>query len=58
MVDTEHFIKEVKRRSVLWDPNHADYNQRNPKFAAWEEVSANLYVDWGDLSNYDKFSKG
>lgn len=57
-IDSEHLITEVKRRPVLWDQNHKYYNQRNAKLLAWQEVFANLIVDWADMSKYDRFGKG
>ncbi|XP_054262521.1 uncharacterized protein LOC128986273 [Macrosteles quadrilineatus] len=57
-IDSEHLITEVKRRPVLWDQNHKYYNQRNAKLLAWQEVFANLIVDWTDMSKYDRFGKG
>ncbi|KAG8332454.1 hypothetical protein J6590_022666 [Homalodisca vitripennis] len=55
--DIKHLIGEVKRHPVLWDTTHPDYNHRQPKALAWEEVTVNLFVDSLNWSNYEKFGK-
>lgn len=56
--DVEQFIQEVKNRPVLWNSKHPNYNHRQAKTSAWEEVALNLYLDSENWSNYDKFGKG
>lgn len=51
---TEKLIKEIYKRSCIWDP--ADVNHLNKEMLTnmWTEIAENLYSDWHTLSSFDK----
>lgn len=58
MFDNVLFISEIRKHPELWDPNHEEFNHRQAKQSAWEEVATNTFSDSENWSNYDKFGKG
>lgn len=53
--DTKRFIREIRKRSSIWNARSADYNDRALKIQQWEEV-VNIYG--ADLSIQDKKELG
>ncbi|CAG9771658.1 unnamed protein product [Ceutorhynchus assimilis] len=43
-VDTEHLLKLVAERSILWDRRRSDYKNKNLTDTGWHEVCCKLFV--------------
>ncbi|XP_076236461.1 uncharacterized protein LOC143180551 [Calliopsis andreniformis] len=54
MFDTEKFIEEIQKRPAIYDVNRSEYNDRNAKMAAWDEVCQVMVPNWARLTNEEK----
>ncbi|XP_014604754.1 PREDICTED: uncharacterized protein LOC106787151 [Polistes canadensis] len=54
MFDTEKFIKEIEKRPAIYDTNRSEYNDRNAKMSAWEEVFQVMVPNWWRLSDEER----
>ncbi|KAI4479485.1 hypothetical protein M0804_010882 [Polistes exclamans] len=58
MFDTEKFIKEIEKRPAIYDTNRSEYNDRNAKMSAWEEVFQVMVPNWWRLSDEERNMEG
>ncbi|XP_011868102.1 PREDICTED: uncharacterized protein LOC105562142 [Vollenhovia emeryi] len=54
MFDTERFIEEIERRPAIYDVNRGEYNDRNAKMTAWDEVCQVMVPNWARLSDEER----
>ncbi|KAL0111825.1 hypothetical protein PUN28_013188 [Cardiocondyla obscurior] len=54
MFDTERFIEEIERRPAIYDVNRGEYNDRNAKMTAWDEVCQVMVPNWACLSDEER----
>ncbi|KAL2748380.1 hypothetical protein V1477_003023 [Vespula maculifrons] len=54
MFDTERFIEEIEKRPAIYDVNRSEYNDRNAKMSAWEEVCQVMVPNWTRLSDEER----
>ncbi|XP_043488138.1 uncharacterized protein LOC122515046 [Polistes fuscatus] len=54
MFDTEKFIQEIEKRPAIYDVNRSEYNNRNAKMSAWEEVCQVMVPNWWRLSDEER----
>ncbi|XP_015179487.1 PREDICTED: uncharacterized protein LOC107068011 isoform X2 [Polistes dominula] len=54
MFDTEKFIEEIEKRPAIYDVNRCEYNDRNAKMRAWEEVCQVMVPNWWRLSDEER----
>nr|KAF7396836.1 hypothetical protein H0235_016373 [Vespula pensylvanica] len=58
MFDTERFIEEIEKRPAIYDVNRSEYNDRNAKMSAWEEVCQVMVPNWTRLSDEERNMEG
>ncbi|XP_020296913.1 uncharacterized protein LOC109861604 isoform X1 [Pseudomyrmex gracilis] len=54
MFDTERFIEEIQRRPAIYDVKRGEYNDRNAKMTAWDEVCQVMVPNWAHLTDEDR----
>ncbi|EZA53972.1 hypothetical protein DMN91_012090 [Ooceraea biroi] len=54
MFDTEKFIEEIERRPAIYDVNRGEYNDRNAKMTAWDEVCQVMVPNWARLTDEER----
>ncbi|XP_018375138.1 PREDICTED: uncharacterized protein LOC108768929 [Trachymyrmex cornetzi] len=54
MFDTERFIEEIERRPAIYDVNRGEYNDRNAKMTAWDEVCQVMVPNWARLTDEER----
>lgn len=54
MFDTEKFIEEIQKRPAIYDVNRSEYNDRNAKMTAWDEVCQVMVPTWPRLTNEER----
>lgn len=58
MFDTERFIEEIERRPAIYDVNRGEYNDRNAKMTAWDEVCQVMVPNWARLTDEERNVEG
>lgn len=58
MFDTERFIEEIERRPAIYDVNRGEYNDRNAKMTAWDEVCQVMVPNWARLTDEERNAEG
>lgn len=58
MFDTKKFIVEVKRRPAIYDTKCLQYNDRNAKSKAWQEVCKAVQPEWDKMDDEEKVVEG
>lgn len=58
MFDTERFIEEIQRRPAIYDVKRGEYNDRNAKMTAWDEVCQVMVPNWAHLTDEDRNIQG
>ncbi|XP_076675993.1 uncharacterized protein LOC143373067 isoform X1 [Andrena cerasifolii] len=54
MFDTEKFIEEIEKRPAIYDVNRNEYNDRNAKMTAWDEVCQVMVPNWACLTDEER----
>ncbi|XP_032664068.1 uncharacterized protein LOC116840870 isoform X2 [Odontomachus brunneus] len=54
MFDTEKFIEEIERRPAIYDVSRGEYNDRNAKMNAWDEVCQVMVPNWARLTDEER----
>ena len=54
MFDTEKFIEEIEKRPAIYDVNRSEYNDRNAKMTAWDEVCQVMVPNWARLTDEER----
>ncbi|XP_076760957.1 uncharacterized protein LOC143429307 [Xylocopa sonorina] len=54
MFDTEKFIEEIEKRPAIYDVNRSEYNDRNAKTTAWDEVCQVMVPNWAGLTDEER----
>ncbi|XP_046739044.1 uncharacterized protein LOC124407202 [Diprion similis] len=54
MFDTEKFIIEIQKRPAIYDVNCEEYNDRNAKMDAWDEMCQVMVPNWDGLTNEER----
>ncbi|XP_033188072.1 uncharacterized protein LOC117236794 [Bombus vosnesenskii] len=54
MFDTEKFIGEIEKRPAIYDVNRSEYNDRNAKMTAWDEVCQVMVPNWARLTDEER----
>ncbi|XP_013167295.1 PREDICTED: uncharacterized protein LOC106117494 [Papilio xuthus] len=57
MFDTEKFIKEVQSRECIWNANIDEYNDRELRRKAWEDIGSIMYEGWEGFGENKKNHK-
>lgn len=58
MFDTEKFIGEIEKRPAIYDVNRSEYNDRNAKMTAWDEVCQVMVPNWARLTDEERNVEG
>lgn len=58
MFDTEKFIEEIEKRPAIYDVNRSEYNDRNAKMTAWDEVCQVMVPNWARLTDEERNVEG
>lgn len=58
MFDTERFIEEIERRPAIYDVSRGEYNDRNAKMTAWDEVCQVMVPNWARLTDEERNVEG
>lgn len=58
MFDTEKFIEEIEKRPAIYDVNRSEYNDRNAKMTAWDEVCQVMVPNWALLTDEERYAEG
>lgn len=58
MFDTEKFIEEIEKRPAIYDVNCSEYNDRNAKMTAWDEVCQVMVPNWARLTDEERNVEG
>ncbi|CAL7936699.1 unnamed protein product [Xylocopa violacea] len=58
MFDTEKFIEEIEKRPAIYDVNRSEYNDRNAKTTAWDEVCQVMVPNWAGLTDEERNVEG
>ncbi|XP_015593285.1 uncharacterized protein LOC107266853 isoform X2 [Cephus cinctus] len=54
MFDTERFIVEIEKRPAIYNVNCDEYNDRNAKMNAWDEVCQVMVPNWENLTDEER----
>ncbi|KAF7988618.1 hypothetical protein HCN44_001191 [Aphidius gifuensis] len=57
MFDSEKFIKEIRKRKVLYDINCIEYNDRAVKTQAWLDVGKAMIPDWDNMNDEERLNE-
>ncbi|XP_015593284.1 uncharacterized protein LOC107266853 isoform X1 [Cephus cinctus] len=58
MFDTERFIVEIEKRPAIYNVNCDEYNDRNAKMNAWDEVCQVMVPNWENLTDEERNVEG
>lgn len=58
MIEVDSFILEVKKRPVIWDPEHLNYFKRPHKIHAWHHVAVALIKKFTKFPPKEKAKTG
>ena len=58
MFDTERFIREIEKRPAIYNSSCEEYNDRNAKLVAWDEVCQVMVRNWLGLSDEERNIEG
>ncbi|KAI4474154.1 hypothetical protein M0804_014992 [Polistes exclamans] len=58
MFETDKFIEEIEKTPAIYNVNHSEYNDRNAKMSAWEEVFQMMVPNWWRLSDEERNMEG
>lgn len=58
MFDTERFIEEIEKRPAIYDVSRGEYNDRNAKMTAWDEVCQVMVPNWARLTDEERNVEG
>ncbi|KAJ8935798.1 hypothetical protein NQ314_012650 [Rhamnusium bicolor] len=48
-------IRLVEKHPVLWNPYHADHNNKQQRNKAWERIAQKIVINWVNLPDAEKY---